>query len=148
MRYGHHQGWGIYTHPFTHATKYAPDGPTAERGRIQPYRDKFLALACDIADMLGGALAVNVDYGYTIVPEQLEQLGYENPFTTWLKGSPSNYKGWGRDIVFSSKPAAGMPGQEYILLESGNEMVPWSTIRRIPTVGVLQFSQLLELLTF
>ena len=53
--YGQGDGWNISTFPYTFANRHAPDGPTAIPEHVQPYRDKFLALACSLAGRLGGA---------------------------------------------------------------------------------------------
>jgi hypothetical protein len=86
--YGHDSGWTIYTYPHTFANRYAPDGPTATPACVQVYRDRFLALACSLAQALGGARAVNMDYGFVMTPAQLKTLGYEN--IHWIKGSPDS----------------------------------------------------------
>lgn len=143
--YGHDNGRNVHTLPYTFANRYATEGPTANPAHVQLYRDRFLSLACALAEILGGATAVNVDYGFIMTPTQLEALGYKN--IHWIKGSPNNYLGWGDEVVLSSQQ---LPDNrvEHLLLRSGNQMVPWAAIRRIPTDGALTTQVLLSLLTF
>lgn len=54
--YGHNQSMGIRTYYFSFFNQYAPEGPTDKPEAIQEYRGKFLALACSIAEKLGGGL--------------------------------------------------------------------------------------------
>lgn len=142
--YGHDKGWNIYTCPFTFANRYALESPTAQLVHIQAYRDRFLALASSLAQVLGGARAVHVDYGFVVTPAQLEPLGYEN--IRWIKGSPDNYLGWGNEIVLAQRD---LPENqiEHLLLRSGNQLVPWAAIRRLPT-RALTTQALLDYLTF
>ncbi len=142
---GHGRSRIIETYRFGRWSKHAPDAPTTDPGAVQPYRDRFLALACGIAQRMGGASAVHINYGLLVlVPEQLESLGYGN--ITWLKGRPGRRRGWGDEIVRAEK--ATVYGTETLRLKSGNEMVPWSTIRRVPCAPGLTAGELLELLTF
>ena len=143
--YGHDNGRTVHTFPYTFANRYATEGPTANPAHVQPYRDRFLSLACALAEVLGGATAVNVDYGFIITPTQLETLGYRD--IRWIKGLPDNYLGWGNEVVLSSRRLADNR-VEHLLLRSGNQMVPWAAIRRIPTDGALTTQVLLSLLTF
>lgn len=144
VRYGHDDGRTIRTLSFTFANRYAPDGPTAKSDHVQPYRDGFLALACNLARSYGGARAINIDYGCVLTPAQLEALGYAN--ITWIKGSPCTYEGWGNEVVIASKRLTERHA-EHVLLMSGNQLVPWATIRRISTDGDLTVSSILDLLT-
>lgn len=144
VHYGHDYSRGISTFPFSFWSEYAPDGPATEPEVIQSYRDKFLALACEIAKLMGGATAVNINYMFVLVPEQLEQLGYGN--VKWLKGSPGFRQGWGNEVVQASKETES--GKEIVILKSGNSLVPWSTIRRIPCKVGLTAEKLIEYLTF
>jgi hypothetical protein len=146
--YGHDDGWNIYTYPFTFANHYAPEGPTAHPAHIQVYRDRFLALASDLAQAIGGARAVHVDYGFVMMPAQLRDLGYED--IRWIKGSPDSCLGWGNEVVLASRrhPEHQI---EHLLLRSGNQLVPWAAIRRIPIgdqTDPLTTQTLLDLLTF
>lgn len=142
--YGHSMSRGIFTTQFSFWSEYAPDGPTTEPAVIQTYRDKFITLLCEIAKRMGGTKAVNIDYGFVLVPEQLEQLGYEN--ISWLKGRLGYRKDWGKDVVRAEKPTDA--GKEMVVLKSGNSLVPWSTIRRIPYDFDLDVAKLIGLLTF
>lgn len=126
--YGHNHSWGVKTEPFSFWNQYDPDGPTADPEAIQPYRDKFIALACAIATRMGGAMAVNINYGFVIVPEQASQLGYE--FVNW-GSSAARFKKDGDQIV----------------LREGNSLDPWSTLRRIETPSLTP-EELIGLLTF
>lgn len=120
--YGHNQSNSISTFPYSFWNKYAPDGPTTEEKEIQSYRNAFIKLACKIAERLGGIIAVNINYGDVLVPEQLESLGYS---VTYLKGQAGKYNGYGEDLVLAKKDG------ETVMLRSGNSMVPWATIRRV-----------------
>lgn len=142
--HGHGQSCGISTFPFSFWNEYAPDGPTTESEVIQSYREKFLALACEVARLIGGANAVNINYGFVLVPEQLQQLGYGN--IAWLKGMSGVRQGWGHEVVRAEKTTES--GQETVILKSGNSLVPWSTIRRAPCASDLTAEKLIELLTF
>jgi hypothetical protein len=82
---------------------------------------------------------VNIDYGFVLVPEQLTALGYQD--IEWLAGMPGIRKGWHQEIVRARK------GKETIVLRSGNNIVPWSTIRRVPCRNVTA-EKLLKLLKF
>lgn len=142
--YGHDYSRGISTFPFSFWSEYAPDGPTTESEVIQSYREKFLALMCEIAKKMGGATAVNIDYSFVLVPEQLSQLGYVN--IEWLKGRPGYREGWGKDVVRAEKLTD--VGKEVVVLKSANSLVPWSTIRRVPCAHDPTAEKLIELLTF
>lgn len=142
--YGHDHSRGISTFQFSFWNEYAPDGPTTEPEIIQTYRNKFLSLACEIARMMGCANAVNINYSFAIVPEQLPNLGYQN--VKWLKGSPGVRKGWGNEEVYAEKETP--TGKEMIILKSGNSLVPWSTIRHVPYTAELTVERLIELLNF
>lgn len=144
VNYGHDGSMGISTYPFSMWSKYALDSPATEPEVIQPFRDKFLALACVVARQMGGANAVNIDYGFVLVPEQLEQVGYSN--VTWLKGRLGTRQGWGNDIVLAEK--MNDTGKEVIVLKSANSIVPWSNIRRVPCTSDLNADELVQLLTF
>lgn len=144
-------GWGngggraVCTFPYAFANKYAPDGPVVDPEYVRPYRDKFLALACELAGAHGGARAVHVDYGFALTPAQLGPLGYGD--VAWLAGSPDVYHGWGREVVLA-KRALGNQQIEHVLLVSGNELVPWATIRRVPQAHPVTVEALLGLLVF
>lgn len=142
--YGHEQSQGIHTEQFSFYNEYAPDGPTADPEAIQLYREKFLELTCDVAKHVGDATAINIDYGFVLVPEQLIQLGYGN--VEWIRGRPGLRRGWGEEVVRAEKDTKS--GKETIILKSGNSLVPWSTIRRVPYTSNLDSKQLIELLTF
>lgn len=142
--YGHSGSRGISTFSFSFWSEYAPDGPTTQSEIIQSYREKFLALACEIARQMGGANAVNINYGFVLVPEQLPQLGYGD--ITWLKGRSGVRQGWGKEVVRAEKTMES--GKETMVLRSGNELVPWGTIRRAPCAPDLTPEKLVELLTF
>lgn len=138
--YGHDESNGVRTIEFSFFNDKEPEAPNATPEVIQPYRDKFLALACEIAQRMGGALAVNIDYGFVLVPEQITALGYGN--VKWIKGSPGTREGWGKEVVYADKDI------EMLVLKSGNDLVPWSTIRRILCTSKLNAEQLISYLTF
>lgn len=132
--YGHDRSVGVSTYRFGFCNKYAPEGPTTDPEVIQTYRQKFLALACAIADLFGGAQSVLINYGFVFVPEQLPLVGCSD--VTWLRGKEGVREGWGEELVRASK------GEETFFLRSGNSIVPWSTFRHIPTPKGLEAGQL------
>lgn len=140
VRYGHDSSMSIETFSFNFWNQYAPDGPTTDRAAVQAYRDRFLQLAIEIANLIGGATAVNIDYQFVLVPEQLDSLGYQN--ITWLGGRAGVREGWGSELVRAEK------GDETIILKSANSMVPWINVRRVPCPNDLTVEKLIELLTF
>lgn len=149
VMYGYDLSLSILTSWSNNWNKYAPDGPTTDPLAVQPYRDKFLALACELARLLGGAMAVNINYESVLTPEQLPDLGYEN--LKWIDGGPGKFPESGHSILYAEKPETG----DELILESGNSMVPWSTIRRNNRrlkreAGVIDLTaeELLEYLTF
>jgi len=144
--YGWSQCRGIFTQYYSteESRMSKADQTNGDRGVIQSYRDKFMALACEIAHCMGGATAVNINYEFVLVPEQLEALGYGN--VTWLKGKAGIRKGWGEELVRAEK--SNINGKEMIFLESGNDFVPWATIRHIPCDYTLDTKQLLDFLNF
>jgi hypothetical protein len=95
---------------------------------------KFLALACAIADLFGGARGVLINYGFVFVPEQLPAVGCTG--VTWLRGKEGVREGWGAELVRARKD------EETFFLRSGNSIVPWSTFRHIPTPSGLTPEQL------
>lgn len=131
LYYGHARSNGIYTEQFSFYNQYAPEGPTADSKAVQKYRDRFIRLAAEVAFIMGGPKAVNIDYGYSMVPEDLYREGYED--ITWLKGDLGEREGWDNEIV------RGKRGDSTVILKSANSLVPWSTILRAP-VGKLSSS--------
>lgn len=121
--YGHDYSNGICTERFNNFNKYAPDGPSAESEAIQTYRDKFIRLLVKASILVGKPRFVTVDYGFDMVPEDLEKEGYKD--ITWLKGKKGVRKGWGNELV------RGRKENEMVILKSGNSLVPWSTIRQV-----------------
>ena len=120
--FGHDNSKGISTFPFTCYNKYSPDSPTTEQEAIQKYRNKFIRLLAEIATLDCNPTHLTIDYGFVMVPEQLEREEYE---VNWLKGKPGTREGWGKELVVGRKPG------ETIMLKSANSMVPWSNIRDI-----------------
>jgi hypothetical protein len=135
---GHDESMNISTYPFSFCNKYAPEGPTDDQEAIQAYREKFLDLMCKIAKQMGGCHAVNIDYGFVFVPEQLTSLGYS---VEWVRGNEGEREGWGSELVYAEKDIEGLT------LESANSMVPWVCVRRVPVKGCDK-DKLVELLTF
>lgn len=129
--YGHNQSMGIRTYYFSFFNQYAPEGPTDKPEAIQEYREKFLALACSIAEKLGGAFAVNINYGFVLVPEQIGQL-YSQTSRRMGRDGPE---------IWAEK--AG----EKLVLREGNSLVPWANIRRVECDG-LTAEELANLLVF
>jgi hypothetical protein len=121
--YGHDFSKGISTVEFSFFNKYAPDGPSTDPEAIQSYRDKFIKLLTRAAVIVGSPKNVTVDYGFVMVPEDLEREGYTD--ITWLKGKKGVREGWGKELI------RGRKENEMIVLKSGNSMVPWSTIREV-----------------
>jgi hypothetical protein len=138
VSYGHHYSRGIRTFASSFFSGEEPEAPNASPDVIQPYRDKFLALACAVAQRMGGAQNATIDYGFCMVPEDLKREGYKR--VKWLKGVPGRREGWGAEVVRAIR------GEETVVLKSGNSLVPWSTIRRVPFDGDLE--DLKGLLTF
>jgi hypothetical protein len=122
--YGYNLSMGISTYPFSFYPEDGEDAPTAQKEAIQKYKDGFLYLACEIATIMGGIKAINVNYGFALIPEDLHWENYQE--ITWLKGEEGKREGWGREIVRGRKEGST------VILKSGNSLVPWSTIRRIP----------------
>ena len=125
LYYGHSQSNGVYTEQFSFHNKYAPEGPTAEAEAVQKYRDRFIRLASEVAFLMGGPKAVNINYGFSMVPEDLYREGYND--VSWLKGDLGERKGWGNEIV------RGKRGDSTVVLKSGNSLVPRTTTLRAPT---------------
>jgi len=121
--YGHSYSAGIFTNEFSHYNKYAPEGPSADSEAIQTYRNKFIRLATETALRVGNPRHVTIDYGFVMVPEDLEREGYSD--IKWLKGKPDVREGWDEELV------RGKKSDEIIMLKSGNSLVPWSTIRQV-----------------
>ncbi len=144
VQYGHNSSRSIFTSSFSFFNEEEPEAPNASPEAIQPYRDRFLMLASEIARLMSDASAVNIDYGFVLVPEQLTTLGYEN--IKWLKGKQGVREGWGHEVVYAEKTTA--TGKESVILKSGNTLVPWSTIRRITCTPPPTADELFELLTF
>ncbi len=128
LYYGHDKSNGISTFQFSFFNQYAPEGPTTDPEAIQKYKDRFIRLAAEIAFLMGGPKAVNINYGYSLVPEDLYREGYED--VTWLKGDLGERKGWGNEAV------RGKKGDSTVILESANSLVPWSTTLRTPVGGL------------
>ena len=59
----------------------------------------------------------------------------------YLKGNQETREGFGRTEIYAKKD------DEEIILKSGNSLVPWSSIRRIP-VNNLTVENILEYLHF
>lgn len=125
--YGHEQSKGIHTAQFSFYNQYTPEGPTADPSAIQKYKDRFIDLAAEITFIMGGPISVNMDYGFSMVPEDLHREGYD---VKWLKGEYGERQGWGNEIV------RGKKGDSTIILKSGNSIVPWSTILNAPVSGL------------
>jgi hypothetical protein len=137
--YGHNNSYSINTFPFGFYSENAPDSPTSKPEIIQQYRDKFIDLGIKIAKRIGQIKAINIDYGFVIVPEQLITLDYSN--IEYIKGSQEIQEGWGGTEIYAKKD------NEEIILKSGNSLVPWSSIRRI-SVEDLNVETVLKYLTF
>lgn len=121
--YGHHRSNGIYNQTGSFFNEYAPEGPTAAPEAVREYRDKFIKLAAEIAFIMGGPKAVNIDFGYSMVPEDLYREEYE---IKWLKGDLGERTGWGREMV------QGRKGDSTVIIKSGDDVIPWQTILRVP----------------
>ncbi|MDD5253656.1 MAG: hypothetical protein PHG05_00950 [Candidatus Nanoarchaeia archaeon] len=121
--FGHGNSNGISTAPFSYYNKYSPESPTAKSEAIQKYRNKFMDLFVEVALLIDRPSKVTFDYGFVMVPEDLEKEGYGK--VEWLKGSAGTRKGWKHELVRAEKEG------EIVMLESGNSLVPWSTIRQL-----------------
>jgi hypothetical protein len=108
---------------------------------IQLFRDKFIQLALNIADAVGGVSVLHVNMDFTVIPESVGSIGF-NP-SVWVRGTPGQRQGWGRDLVY----ATHKENNEVLMLESANSLVPWTTTRRIP-VANLTLERVLGYLTF
>jgi len=122
--YGHDRSMSISTFPFNFHNKYAEEGPITDKESIQRYREKFIRLASEIAFLMRGAKAICIDYGQSMVPEDLYREDYQN--ICWLKGDLGERKGFGNEVV------RGQKGDSTVILKSGNSVVPWSTILSLP----------------
>lgn len=120
--FGHSYSNGICTSPFSYHNKYSPESPTTDPEAIQKYRERFFELAVETALLVGQPSKMTIDYGFVMVPEDLEREGYEN--IAWLKGRAGTRLGWGNELVRAETVG------EIVLLKSGNSIVPWSTIRQ------------------
>lgn len=142
---GHYHCRSISTFPFHFCNKYAVDGPTTDPNAITPYRDRFLSLMIQLAEMIGGAKSLTIEYGFVLVPEQLSQLDY-----TDYGGSVSIDRpriGSDVEVVWGEKTTS--QGSELLLLKSGNRLVPWSTIRHFSQLPKnLNMEHLKAFLTF
>lgn len=125
LYYGHSLSMGISTYPSNFFSYEEPDGPNATEEAVQKYRDKFLRLAVEIGFIMGGIQAVDIDLGFSMVPEDFYKENYKN--ITWLKGQRGKRQGWGHELIRAQK------GDATVILKSGNSLVPWSTIMRTET---------------
>ncbi|MDD2823176.1 MAG: hypothetical protein PHQ59_03770 [Candidatus Daviesbacteria bacterium] len=118
IHFGYESSNGVSTFPFETYNKYASEGPTTEVKAVQRYKDRFINLAAEIVFVMGGPRAVDINYGFVLVPEDLDREGYQN--VKFLKGQ------WGNEII------RGQKGDSTVILKSGNSLVPWSTILHAP----------------
>jgi hypothetical protein len=119
--YGHSRSKSIVTFPFSFCNPYAPEGPTADPRAIQRYKHGFMQLLAHSACIAGNPAKITIDYGFAMVPEDLEREDYK---VTWLKGKPGVRNGWGNELVKGEKSG------ETIMLKSANSAVPWVTLRQ------------------
>lgn len=126
--YWHPTANGVTNYPYSeYSQDTSEDAPTAAEEAVQRYRDRFILLASEIAFLIGGARAININYGFVLVPEDLDREGYGG--VSFLKGDWGIREGGGRELV------RGQRGDSTIILQSGNSLVPWSTILRAPVNG-------------
>jgi hypothetical protein len=142
--YGQEHSRGVFTYPFNRWGKYSPeDSPTIEPEIIQPYRNKFLALACEIAKRMGGAKAVNIYHGIGLSPCQLKRLGYDDAKRTKGRSNiPYN------EMVRMEKAMENSDDRETVINVGSiihNDIVR-STVRRVPCVSSLTVNKLIELI--
>lgn len=121
--FGHDYSNGISTYPFNFFNKYSPESPTIDKEAVQKYKKRFLELAVETAFWAGEPSKITINYGFAMVPEDLEREGYKN--IKWLKGIKGKREGRGNELVRAEDKG------EIIMLKSGNSIVPWSTIRQL-----------------
>ncbi len=120
----HSNCMSISTFPYSFHNKYSYEGPTTDCEAIQSYREKFIRLAAEVAYKCGRLKAIHIDYGFALVPEDLQREGYSN--IEWKKGSWGRRNGWGDELVIAEK------GENCVAIVSGNSLVPWITVVRYP----------------
>lgn len=114
----------VVTSRFTQFSDSEPDAPTTNKEAVQKYRDRFITLSSEVALILGKTQAVTVEFGFVMVPEDLDREGYSQ--IEFLKGEWGNRDGYGKELV------RGFKGDSTVFLKSGNSLVPWSTFLHIP----------------
>lgn len=125
LYYGHDESKNIHTYSFSWYSDAEPEAPSNRPAAIQPYRDKFIQLAINLAKKQAPILAVHIQYGEVVlIPEVLESLGYSD--IEYVKGSPEYREGFGGTVVYAKKET------EEIILKTANSLVPWVTYRKIP----------------
>ncbi|MBI4177192.1 MAG: hypothetical protein HY516_02395 [Candidatus Aenigmarchaeota archaeon] len=126
-QHGYHLSSSIFTVTYAHCNQYAPECPSTDAKAFAPYKSRFIALAAEIAFMAGKpdriAVKVAQPKSTPFVPERLEKEGYSE--IEWLKGRPGVRIGYGDDVVRAKK------GNEVILVESANGLVPWTVTRQV-----------------
>ena len=139
---GHDGSKSVYSIGYTCFTEEELDAPTAKEKHVQPYRDAFMQLALNLAKEHGGVTAVHIAYDFTILtPALLEAEGYKDIY--YVEGNPQYVSSFGGTVVHAKKE------QEEILLKSGNSLVPWVNIRKVPVTSELTVEKILkELLVF
>lgn len=141
IQHGYHLSNSVFTVTHPRYNRYAPEMPTRDPEALASYKNRFIALAAEIAFMSGKpekiALKVAQPKNTPFVPEDLEKEGYDE--ITWLRGRPGVRMGHGDDAVRAKK------GDETVLLESGNGLVPWTTTRQLTVPAGIRKGDLYEL---
>lgn len=138
--YGHDYGNCVSTYPYSFYNKYSPENPNARSENIRPYRDKFINLLLSIARYKGTVESVTITYGLVFVPEQMEKLGYT---LTNIRANNGFFSD-GRSDHYYTKEGV----DEVIVLQPGNSIVPWNTIRQVKLKADATAEDLIALLTF
>lgn len=137
LNYGHDGSMSLHNIGFSYFNEQEPDAPSAKKEHVQPYRDAFIQLALAIANEHGGITAVHVEYDFTVLtPALLETEGYTD--IRYVKGNAAYRQSFGGTVVYAKKE------NEELILNSGNSLVPWSNIRKIPIMGELTVEEVLN----
>lgn len=140
LTYGHTKNNKISTYPFHQCNEREIEAPTTNRDSIQTYRDAFLSLALAIASEHGGVTNIHIKLDETVwTPEMLQNEGYTE--ITYLKGDFKNHKVLGDTVLYAKR------GEEELVLQSGNSLVPWVNNRKFPVKESLTVENIHQLLT-
>lgn len=140
LTYGHTKNNKISTYPFHQCNEREIEAPTTNRDSIQTYRDAFLSLAIAIANEHGGVTNIHIKLDETVwTPEMLQNEGYTD--ITYLKGDYKKHEVLGDTVLYAKC------GEEELVLQSGNSLVPWISSRKFPVKEPLTVETIHQLLT-